>query len=227
MQAKEAMLIDQPFSDTLLRNSPLLEAGCYPTMPDLNATSRLSAEARLEIAQIPAENPCPLSQQAKPPTPDYLRRTKRSPIPSLDGPLQPAPNIRIIDSPVKGRRLALFQATSEESFEESLMAGGYGRYVSPHHPRPASSHSVPSNLALGCTAMEAARKRTTNPHHHGTVVDDRTRKEEEEQTGCLSRCPAGLFLKNSAYSFTGRGMWQSSRHRGCCRAVGFSQTIIL
>lgn len=41
-----------------------------------------------------------------------------------------AANVGITDSPAKGRRLKLFQETSEESFEESLMAGGYGRYVS-------------------------------------------------------------------------------------------------
>lgn len=39
-------------------------------------------------------------------------------------------SVGITDSPNKGRRLKLFQETSEESFEESLMAGGYGRYVS-------------------------------------------------------------------------------------------------
>ncbi|KAF9242369.1 hypothetical protein BU15DRAFT_44126, partial [Melanogaster broomeanus] len=37
-------------------------------------------------------------------------------------------NIGIVDSPIKGRRITLFQETSDESFEESLMAGGYGRY---------------------------------------------------------------------------------------------------
>lgn len=39
-------------------------------------------------------------------------------------------SIGITESPMKGRRIKLFQETSEESFEESLMAGGYGRYVS-------------------------------------------------------------------------------------------------
>ena len=37
--------------------------------------------------------------------------------------------VGVMESPNKGRRLKLFQETSEESFEESLMAGGYGRYV--------------------------------------------------------------------------------------------------
>ncbi|KAI5989747.1 hypothetical protein EDD15DRAFT_2283553 [Pisolithus albus] len=47
---------------------------------------------------------------------------------SQDPVLQPTAPIGITDSPAKGRCLTLFQETSEESFEESLMAGGYGRY---------------------------------------------------------------------------------------------------
>lgn len=70
--------------------------------------------------------------------PEYLKRSKRNV-------LEPDPfsnneepgvlerdretGVGIMETPVKGRRLKLFQETSEESFEESLMAGGYGRYV--------------------------------------------------------------------------------------------------
>lgn len=66
--------------------------------------------------------------------PDYLRRSKRaetdlsqSEYPELDD--DGLPGVGITESPTKGRRLKLFQETSEESFEESLMAGGYGLYV--------------------------------------------------------------------------------------------------
>ncbi|EIN13228.1 hypothetical protein PUNSTDRAFT_123366 [Punctularia strigosozonata HHB-11173 SS5] len=38
------------------------------------------------------------------------------------------PGLGVTESPVKGRRITLFQETSEESFEESLLAGGYGKY---------------------------------------------------------------------------------------------------
>jgi hypothetical protein len=67
--------------------------------------------------------------------PDYLKREKR-PRPDSDsaailGEVDMEDRIGIAMSPMKGRRLKLFQETSEESFEESLMAGGYGRYVSP------------------------------------------------------------------------------------------------
>src|ERR1700691_4201328 len=66
--------------------------------------------------------------------PEYLMRTKRSLLDS-DPTVDPAldleeresvlPGVGITVSPMKGRRLKLFQETSEESFEESLMAGGY------------------------------------------------------------------------------------------------------
>lgn len=66
--------------------------------------------------------------------PDYLKRTKR---PSsgagthaiaIGDQENTQPALGVVDSPVKGRRLALFQETSEESFEQSLLAGGYPLY---------------------------------------------------------------------------------------------------
>ena len=70
--------------------------------------------------------------------PDYLKRTKRSLSETDPSHFEEDPNDRerwppigVMDSPQKGRRLKLFQETSDESFEESLMAGGYGRYVRP------------------------------------------------------------------------------------------------
>jgi len=103
-----------------------------------------NAEAGGKISQICAqliENHLMHAQEAEARRPDYLKRTKRTAqeldlATDTDGTaeqgsaLQPATNIGITDSPVKGRRLTLFQETSDESFEESLMAGGYGRYVS-------------------------------------------------------------------------------------------------
>lgn len=70
--------------------------------------------------------------------PEYLHRFKRShtdiepiPLSSLEADERDngMPGIGITVSPNKGRRLKLFQETSEESFEESLMTGGYERYV--------------------------------------------------------------------------------------------------
>ena len=69
--------------------------------------------------------------------PEYLKRMKRTLSEAEDlFTLDHEGRIRdrgltvgVMESPNKGRRLKLFQETSEESFEESLMAGGYGRYV--------------------------------------------------------------------------------------------------
>jgi hypothetical protein len=78
-------------------------------------------------------------QEAESRRPEYLKRTKRSLLdsdPNVDSVLDleeresVLPGVGITVSPMKGRRLKLFQETSEESFEESLMAGGYERYVS-------------------------------------------------------------------------------------------------
>ncbi|KAF9524680.1 hypothetical protein CPB83DRAFT_860921 [Crepidotus variabilis] len=74
-------------------------------------------------------------QEAERRRPDYMRRSQRTSDDSepsyyndttFDS--EPWPAVGVMDSPLKGRRLTLFQETSEESFEESLMAGGYGRY---------------------------------------------------------------------------------------------------
>jgi hypothetical protein len=72
-------------------------------------------------------------QDAESRRPEYLKRAKRTLLEAdLDGLIvaREREGVGVMESPNKGRRLALFQETSDESFEESLMAGGYGRYVS-------------------------------------------------------------------------------------------------
>lgn len=108
-----------------------------------SSPQKVSDEVGGEIARIRAqlmESHLALSQEAEARRPDYFKRAKRSApdsefsAPHDDGSagslLQPSANVGVTDSPIKGRRLTLFQETSDESFEESLMAGGYGRYVS-------------------------------------------------------------------------------------------------
>lgn len=109
----------------------------------ISQAGQSNTEVGGEVSRICAqliENRLMLAQEAEARRPEYLKRMKRT-VQELDlatatdgapqGPtIQPAANIGITDSPVKGRRLTLFQETSDESFEESLMAGGYGRYVS-------------------------------------------------------------------------------------------------
>lgn len=57
-------------------------------------------------------------------TPPIPTTTTTTTNPNLTNPT----NTGITESPTKGRRITLFQETSEESFEQSLLAGGYARY---------------------------------------------------------------------------------------------------
>ncbi|KAJ8521757.1 hypothetical protein ONZ45_g1598 [Pleurotus djamor] len=95
------------------------------------------------------------AQEAETRRPEYLKRVKRS-ISEVDLPTEEedrllGAGVGITESPQKGRRLKLFQETSEESFEESLMAGGYGRYrtaewVRQPQPLPSPHLAGPSNV---------------------------------------------------------------------------------
>ncbi|EJF55716.1 hypothetical protein DICSQDRAFT_164186, partial [Dichomitus squalens LYAD-421 SS1] len=64
--------------------------------------------------------------------PEYLVREKRprseADIPTLDELDAANATLGVTETPMKGRRLQLFQATSEETFEQSLLAGGYPGY---------------------------------------------------------------------------------------------------
>ncbi|KAJ7223194.1 hypothetical protein GGX14DRAFT_427151 [Mycena pura] len=85
------------------------------------------------IRQAMLQNQFAQFQDAEARRPDYLKRAKRpvseaDPVISAEDGSSRRPGVGIMDSPHKGRRIALFQETSDESFEESLMAGGYGRY---------------------------------------------------------------------------------------------------
>jgi len=63
--------------------------------------------------------------------PDYLKRAQRTPSPLANSSLLGDPfshvpiPLGVTETPARGRRLKLFQETSEESFEQSLMINGY------------------------------------------------------------------------------------------------------
>ena len=65
--------------------------------------------------------------------PDYLERAQRTPSPLATSPLlvdqfsHIPVSLGVTETPSRGRRLKLFQETSEESFEESLMINGYAQ----------------------------------------------------------------------------------------------------
>ena len=82
-----------------------------------------------------------------------MRRISRAEASSAD-----MPGLGIAETPIKGRRIELwgFQETSEESFEELLMAGGYGGYGSTA-PERATAPPAPSR------ALEWANTFTPGP----------------------------------------------------------------
>ncbi|KAJ7451034.1 hypothetical protein FB451DRAFT_709158 [Mycena latifolia] len=109
------------------------------------------------IRQTMMQNQLAQYQEAEARRPDYLKRAKRPlsaserPPPADDDSTSRRPGVGIMDSPHKGRRITLFQETSDESFEESLMAGGYGRYrtadwVRQPQPVPPTPAAGPSTV---------------------------------------------------------------------------------
>ncbi|KAJ4485381.1 hypothetical protein J3R30DRAFT_3439093 [Lentinula aciculospora] len=113
--------------------SPLLASESNLT-PSISTTPPVSAGGELGRIHQEIQHQHDVLESRRP---DYLMRAKRS-ISDVDpGGLIEDENsaerdrvssVGIMESPMKGRRIKLFQETSEESFEESLMAGGYGRY---------------------------------------------------------------------------------------------------
>ncbi|KAK2462116.1 hypothetical protein APHAL10511_006579 [Amanita phalloides] len=143
----------------------------HPKEPDLPSSSPLEPAAEIfpshnggemeRLRQAMLENRLAQIKDAEDRRPDYLKREKRAGMNGGNGELDKsnqhendrAGAIGITDSPSKGRRLTLFQETSDESFEESLMAGGYGRYRTTEwvrQPQPlalaTASVTGPSNV---------------------------------------------------------------------------------
>ncbi|KAF8837950.1 hypothetical protein BDN67DRAFT_972275 [Paxillus ammoniavirescens] len=119
------------------RSSPVFELdNLFSTHSNLQSSlsQKVADEPGGELTRIRAqlrESHLAFTQEAESRRPEYLKRDSGGKDVSLS---RTSANIGIIDSPVKGRRITLFQETSDESFEESLMAGGYGRYRSDGPP---------------------------------------------------------------------------------------------
>lgn len=120
--------------------------------------------------------------------PGYLQRGQRTPSPLVNPILSDPPShlpasIDVTETPARGRRLKIFQETSEESFEESLMIHGYA-YRSGvshngqlsqtaldwlHHPTsaasqtlrysPAPTPSVPSQIDTPRTEYDIKKRK--------------------------------------------------------------------
>ncbi|KAL4254510.1 hypothetical protein ABKN59_003237 [Abortiporus biennis] len=130
-------------------NSPVHPMDVDEVFSRASSSSRITTSLQAPIPQRPvggeiqrirlqmAADQAAKQLEAESRRPEYLKRNKR-PIAefdldmdgfdSIDKDMDVPANLGVLESPVKGRRITLFQETSEESFEQSLLAGGYPRY---------------------------------------------------------------------------------------------------
>jgi hypothetical protein len=109
--------------------------------------------------------------------PEYMKRAKRR-LSDPDGDAlsfgnqeNAAPSLGVVDSPAKGRRITLFQETSEESFEQSLLAGGYPSYGhTPSYGEP-STPQPDGKAGLSQRAVEWIQQATPGYQPPNTVKD--------------------------------------------------------
>ena len=110
----------------------------YPkTQPPLIAPSPLRV---LNNESTPLANSHPSkSEETELHRPYYVERIQRTPSPLANSSLLGDPfshvpiSLGVTETPARGRRLKLFQETSEESFEESLMINGYAHWSGVSH----------------------------------------------------------------------------------------------
>ncbi|KAI0043625.1 hypothetical protein FA95DRAFT_1681774 [Auriscalpium vulgare] len=141
---------------------PTVESGRAPSDPA--AATASSRQPGGEIERIRADQARALDEhrnETEARRPDYLKRGKRPLVPDVDD-----VGVGVKESPMTGRRIELWgiQETSEESFEERLMAGGYGGYGSTG-PTPAERPRTPTPIRPGVPsrALEWASMATPGP----------------------------------------------------------------
>ncbi|KAF8640673.1 hypothetical protein AX17_000330 [Amanita inopinata Kibby_2008] len=136
------------------------------------------------IRQTMLENQIAFMKEAETRRPEYLKREKRELNAANFNDLMDdskkyendkSTSIGITESPSKGRRLKLFQETSDESFEESLMAGGYGRY------RTAEWVRQPQPLSLASTGLAGTSNVVALLEQAGTVPTLLPEKEQKKR----------------------------------------------
>lgn len=145
-----------------------------------------------EIARIRADEASSRAAQerlAEARRPEYMKRTLRGDGQSSTDML----GLGIAETPVKGRRIELwgFQETSEESFEERLMAGGYGGYGSTAPERATTPPAAPSRaLEWANSLTPGPRGSSSNITHEGTPPDspaDEREARKRRRLGAFSR----------------------------------------
>lgn len=139
---------------------PLRHFSPSPARPPGGEIARIRAdEASARVAQQR------LTESRRP---DYMRRVSRADVSSAD-----MPGLVIAETPVKGRRIELwgFQETSEESFEELLMAGGYGGYGSTAPERATAPPTSPRALQWANTFTLGPRGSSSTAAQEDAVPD--------------------------------------------------------
>lgn len=149
------MVVDDiPLSGLLTaKASPSLQAP-VPQRPVGGEIHRI----RLQLAVDQAAR----QQEAETRRPEYLKRHKRSSPDSEYNFFNDPPEkelevttLGITESPVKGRRITLFQATSEESFEQSLFTSGFQRYgATPAYNAEPQTPKRPSKPQMSRQAVD-------------------------------------------------------------------------
>ncbi|KAF8971605.1 hypothetical protein BDZ97DRAFT_1753382, partial [Flammula alnicola] len=136
-----------------------------PISPPQQSASTLTTTAGGEmerIRQSMMEDRLAQLREAERRRPEYLKRAKRTLSEADPNYLEDEDILHdhdrslavgIMESPHKGRRLKLFQETSEESFEESLMAGGYGRYRTADWVRQPQPIALPPSAIAGSSTI--------------------------------------------------------------------------
>ncbi|KAI0028080.1 hypothetical protein K488DRAFT_74048 [Vararia minispora EC-137] len=131
-----------------------------------------------------------MQQETESRRPEYLHRNSLS-IAAV------GPNAGIAESPMKGRRIELFgfTETSEESFEERLMAGGYVGYGSTRGATDPPTTPVKSlNELLATSAPAATIKPEDSEDVDETVLDERARRKRRRLQAFKSGRPKSKAL---------------------------------
>ncbi|KAH8103053.1 hypothetical protein BXZ70DRAFT_1063122 [Cristinia sonorae] len=190
------MLVDDMFSPGSSAASTSKSTPLKAPLPRRPAGSEMS-RIRLQFAAEKAAH----RDRSEVRRPDYLKRTKRPSADLEDGydtddvlvlNGKSTANTGVLESPVKGRRIGQFQKTSEESFEESLLASGY----TPYGDRPAYTEAqTPPTAAIGkaratlsqpamgwlqhetpASAQKSSQRRNNKPSREGIPSEKEVKK---------------------------------------------------
>ncbi|TFK76625.1 hypothetical protein BDN72DRAFT_953169 [Pluteus cervinus] len=142
--------------------------------------------------------------------PEYLKRAKRTLMEAdltADADDERNAPVGIVQSPATGRRLKLFQETSEESFEESLMAGGYGLYKTTDWVRQPQPLSIPLSTLNGGSVVALLEQTHDAPP---TELDKRKRRRLDAfRTGPLAAERHHTHLQTVHLEGTGRVLMEA------------------